>query len=97
MIVVDVLLAANLAVLAVLVVADRSRNHRARPVEVLAAARAVRRKAVKSPEHAPACGGVIIPFDAFDRATHRGVAVSAGHHPVAAASLRHPAGGGLRH
>ena len=88
MILVDVLLAANLAVLAVLVVADRSRSHRARPVEVLAATRLSPREAVKprkpAPGPDPGCGGVVIPFD---RAARRGVASS---------MARHPAGGRLR-
>jgi len=86
MIVVDVLLAANLAVLAVLVIADRSKSHRARPVEVPAAARTSPREAVKSRNPVPAsgCAGVVIPFDRARRA-------------VADSMARHPAGGGLRH
>jgi hypothetical protein len=96
MIVVDVLLAANLAVLAVLVVADRSKSHRPRPLEVLAAARDIQREAVKSPrsDHVPGCGGVIVPFD---RAARHGSPAYDRHSTGTAATLRHPAGGNLRH
>ena len=59
MILVDVLLAANLAVLVVLVVADRSKQHRMRPADVLEASRPGRRAAT-APAHA---AGVVIPFD----------------------------------
>ncbi|HUO48676.1 MAG TPA: hypothetical protein VMU09_07575 [Acidimicrobiales bacterium] len=93
MIVVDVLLAANLAVLAVLVVADRSRSHRARPAEVLAATRAPSRGAVKSQVSpgpgTPACGGIVIPIDRARRAA------STRHPAWGQATLGHPAGGGL--
>jgi hypothetical protein len=82
MIVVDVLLAANLAVLAVLVVADRSSRRRGRPAEVLAAARQLPREAVKSPTR-PGCTGVVIPFD---RAARR---------RLDGAMARHPAGQGI--
>ena len=84
MIVVDVLLAANLAVLAILVVADRSRSHGMSPGRVLAAARLSPRKADKSPSPVTGCDGVVIPFD---RAARRSIARSI---------PRHPAAGGLR-
>jgi len=82
MVVVDVLLAANLAVLAVLVVADRSSRRRGHPAEVLAAARRLPREAVKSPS-SPGCSGVVIPFDRGARRRIEGV------------MARHPAGQGI--
>ena len=78
MIVVDVLLAANLAVLAVLVVGDRSRHRRVRPSEVMALTRVGSRRSSMAPS-TPVSGGVVIPFD---RAERRAVERAMAHHPA---------------
>jgi len=95
MVVVDVLLAANLAVLAVLVVTDRSRSRRARPAEILAVARQVplrdgTARGASGPGISGSCG-VVIPFDR----SRRQVASDHGSpaHPV----FGNPAGFGRRH
>ncbi len=82
MVPVDVLLAANLAVLGVLAVGDRCRQRRPRPIEVLAMARHSgrtegRRVAVL---RAPTMDcGVVIPFD--DAARRHALQVSKSHRP----------------
>lgn len=83
MIVVEVLLATNLAVLALLVLTDRSRQRRMRTVDVLSPRRPTKASAGSSRPtigRTPACGGgVVIPID---RAVRRAREAAMARHPA---------------